>query len=114
MYIRGISGKWYAMWHSSPSPKYSRTSSGHWFASASSSTVRVVRVDQRAQLLDHGVRLGQVLVVGAFALDRYGMASSRKPSTPMSSQKRMTRNIALRTCGLSKLRSGWWLKKRCQ
>ena len=23
MYMRGISGKWNAMWHSSPSPKYS-------------------------------------------------------------------------------------------
>ena len=33
---RGISGKWNAMWHSSPSPKYSRASSGHWFASARS------------------------------------------------------------------------------
>ena len=36
MYIRGISGKWKAMWHSSPAPKYSCTSSGHWLASASS------------------------------------------------------------------------------
>ena len=70
MYMRGISGKWYAMWHSSPSPKYSRTSSGHWLASASSSTFGYVRVDQRAQLLQDRVRLGQVLVVGAFALDR--------------------------------------------
>jgi hypothetical protein len=29
MNIRGISGKWNAMWHSSPSPKYGRTSAGH-------------------------------------------------------------------------------------
>jgi hypothetical protein len=36
MKIRGISGKWNAMWNSSPSPKYGRTSSGHWLASASS------------------------------------------------------------------------------
>ena len=42
------------------------------------------------------------------------MASSRKPSTPMSSQKRMVFMIASSTAGLSKLRSGWWLKKRCQ
>ncbi len=34
MNMRGISGKWNAMWHSSPSPKYGRTSLGHWFASA--------------------------------------------------------------------------------
>ena len=36
MKSRGISGKWKAMWHSSPSPKYSAASSGHWLASASS------------------------------------------------------------------------------
>ena len=40
MKIRGITGKWKAMWHSSPptekSPKYSTTSSGHWLASHSS------------------------------------------------------------------------------
>ncbi len=36
MYMRGISGKWKAMWHSSLSPKYSCVSSGHWLASASS------------------------------------------------------------------------------
>ena len=38
MNMRGITGKWKAMWHSSPSPspKYWTTSSGHWFASASS------------------------------------------------------------------------------
>ncbi len=36
MNIRGITGKWNAIWHSSPSPKYSTTSCGHWFASASS------------------------------------------------------------------------------
>ena len=35
MNMRGISGKWKHMWHWSPSPKYSTTSSGHWFASAS-------------------------------------------------------------------------------
>ena len=40
MKMRGMTGKWNAMWHSSPpvagSPKYSTTSAGHWFASASS------------------------------------------------------------------------------
>ena len=40
MKMRGISGKWNAIWHSSPptsgSPKYSTTSAGHWLASASS------------------------------------------------------------------------------
>ena len=42
------------------------------------------------------------------------MASSRKPSTPMSSQKRIVLKMASSTTGLSKFRSGWWLKKRCQ
>ena len=36
MNIRGMTGKWKAMWHSSPSPKYGTQSSGHWLASASS------------------------------------------------------------------------------
>ncbi len=40
MKMRGITGKWKAMWHSSPptagSPKYSTTSLGHWLASHSS------------------------------------------------------------------------------
>ena len=38
MNSRGISGKWKAIWHSSPltaSPKYSTTSCGHWLASHS-------------------------------------------------------------------------------
>ena len=33
---------------------------------------------------------------------------------PRSSQKRRASMIASPTAGLSKLRSGWWLKKRCQ
>ncbi len=37
MNIRGMSGKWKLIWHSSPSPKYVAASSGHWFASESSS-----------------------------------------------------------------------------
>ena len=33
---------------------------------------------------------------------------------PMSIQNRTTSNIASWTAGFSKLRSGWWPKKRCQ
>ena len=33
---------------------------------------------------------------------------------PRSSQKRRTSSIASWTSGLSKLRSGWWEKNRCQ
>ena len=39
MKMRGMTGKWNAIWHSSPSsgsPKYSTTSAGHWLASHSS------------------------------------------------------------------------------
>ena len=36
MKSRGMSGKWNAMWHSSPPPKYAAASSGHWLASARS------------------------------------------------------------------------------
>src|SRR3979409_446348 len=42
------------------------------------------------------------------------MASSRKPSTPVSSQRFITCTIAETTRGLSKLRSGWCEKKQCQ
>ena len=68
MNIRGMTGKWNAMWHSSPSPKYSTESSGHWFASASSIRSREALVDVRAQLLEERVGLGQVLAVRALAL----------------------------------------------
>ena len=70
--------------------------------------VRVVGVDLGAHPLEVGVRLGQVLAVGALALVQVGTASSRKPSMPRSSQKRRTSSIASWTSGLSKLRSGWW------
>ena len=33
---------------------------------------------------------------------------------PMSSQNGSASSIASWTLGLSKFRSGWWLKKRCQ
>ena len=46
---------------------------------------------QRSQVL---VGLGQVLAVGAVALEQVGTASSRKPSSPRSSQKRTTSSIA--------------------
>ena len=68
MNSRGISGKWNAMWHSSPSPKYATASSGHWFASASSIRFGEALVDVGAQLLQERVGLGQVLAVRALAL----------------------------------------------
>ena len=64
------------MWHSSPpisaSPKYSITSAGHWFASASSTRVRVELVDLGPDPLQVLVRLLQVLAVGALPLVQVG------------------------------------------
>ena len=72
MNMRGMTGKWNAMWHSSPSPKYSTTSAGHWLASASrtrsgysSSTVARTR-------LRNSCVSGQVLAVRALALEEVG------------------------------------------
>ena len=96
------------MWHSSPSPKYATESSGHWFASASSIRSREVLVDVRAQLACRNAwvsgRFSQLVPSRSY---RYGIASSRSPSTPISSQKSIVRMIASRTFGFSKLRSGW-------
>ncbi len=55
------------MWHSSPSPKYSRTSSGHWLASARNMRSGIA-CPSRAHALDARVRFRQVLVARAFAL----------------------------------------------
>jgi hypothetical protein len=102
------------MWHSSPSPKYSRTSSGHMLASASSSGCRVARVDAGADLLDHVVRLAQVLVAGAVALDQVGDGVEPEAVDAHVQPEAHVFEHRLEHAGLSKLRSGWWLKKRCQ
>ena len=72
MNMRGMTGKWKAMWHSSPSPKYSTTSSGHWLASASSTRSGYSSSMVARTLLEELVRLGQVLAVGALALEEVG------------------------------------------
>jgi len=69
--------------HSSPSPKYWRTSSGHcgfreqhlppWLASSAARICLITRASR------------EVLVVGALALDQVGDRIEAKPSTPMSS-----------------------------
>ena len=69
MNIRGMTGKWKHMWHSSPSPKYSTTSSGHWLASARRTLPRIEGVDLLAQPAKVFVRLGEVLAVGALPLE---------------------------------------------
>jgi hypothetical protein len=64
---RGISGKWKAIWHSSPWPKWAMASSGRWFASA--------RIRRAAYLPSTCFRnsfrkacvSGRILAVGAIA-----------------------------------------------
>ena len=62
------------MWHSSPpvsgSPKYSTTSAGHWFASANNTRPGYSSSIDLAAVLEERVRLGQVLAVGALALEQ--------------------------------------------
>ena len=60
------------MWHSSPSPKYSTTSAGHWLASASRTVSGYSRSTIRAHLLEEDVRLVEVLAVRAVALVEVG------------------------------------------
>ena len=72
MNMRGMTGKWKAMWHSSPSPKYSTTSAGHWLASASSTRSGYSSSTVARTLLEELVRLGEVLAVRALALEEVG------------------------------------------
>ena len=67
MNMRGISGKWNAMWHSSPSPKYGADVGRPLVRFGQQHAVLVGGVELAAHPLQHRVRLGQVLVVGAFA-----------------------------------------------
>ncbi len=94
---RGMSGKWNAMWHSSPSPKYARTSDGHWLASASSMRPGCRLSSSRRMVFRIGVRLRQVRALRAFALDEIRHGVEPHAVDPMSSQKRMTRSTAFVT-----------------
>ena len=94
MYRARITGKWNAMLHSSPLPKYATESSGHMFASASS-IGRELRVDVGAQPTQELVALLEVLAVRALASKRYGTASRRTPSTPISNHWSITQHRLL-------------------
>ena len=114
--MRGMTGKSKHMWHSGSSsvPKYSATSAGHWFASAISTRPGYSRsIILRSFRMNSWVA-GSLSPLPSSVSYRYGIASSRSPSTPMSSQWRTTSKIASCTAGFSKLRSGWWEKNRCQ
>ena len=79
MNMRGISGKWNAMWHSSPSPKYGAHVGRPLVRLGEQHPVRVGGVERAAHPLQHGVGLGQVLVVGplAHAQVRHGVEPQR-------------------------------------
>ena len=100
MNSRGMTGKWNAVWHSSPSPKYLTASSGHWLASASS-----IRFSKRASIRARS-SWRKSCVSGRFSQlvfsrsNRYGMASSRRPSTPSSSQWSSTAEHRLADFGI--------------
>ena len=105
MKMRGISGKWNAMWHSSPpvvgSPKYSTTSAGHWLASASSTRPGNSSSITLRQCFRKACVSGRFSQLVPSRSNRYGTASSRKPSMPRSSQNLSTSSIASCTAGLS-------------
>ena len=67
---RGISGKWKAMWHSSPSPKYATRVLGPLVRFREQHAVVEARVDVPAQFLQELVRLRQVLAGRAFPLEQ--------------------------------------------
>ena len=73
MNSRGITGKWKAIWHSSPSaPKYSTTSAGPLVGLAEQDPVGVLRVDLLADPLEELVGAREVLAVGALLLEQVG------------------------------------------
>ena len=67
-----------------------------------------------ADRLDDGVRLAQVLVARAVALDEVRNGVEAEAVDAHLEPESITLSTASSTAGLSKFRSGWWLKKRCQ
>ena len=63
MNMRGITGKWNAMWHSSPSPKYCDDVLGPLVGFGEEHAVGVLLVDRLAHPLEERMRLGQVLAL---------------------------------------------------
>ena len=70
MNIRGMSGKWNAMWHSSPSPKYGLHVGRPLVRLGEQHAVAMPRVHRGADVLEDRVRLLEVLAGRAFALDQ--------------------------------------------
>ena len=82
MNMRGMSGKLKHMWHSSPSPKYSTTSSGHWLTSASMIRFGVGGVDLGPDPAQQLVGRRQVLAGGPFGLVQVGHGIEAEPVDP--------------------------------
>ena len=72
MNMRGMTGKWNAMWHSSPSPKYVDDVLRPLVRLGEQHAVGVARVDLGADALQVLVRLGEVLAVRPLALEEIG------------------------------------------
>ena len=74
MKMRGISGKWNAMWHSSPPvlgvAEVLDDVGGPLVGLGEQHPAGELVVDHLAAVLEEGVRLGQVLAVGALALEQ--------------------------------------------
>ena len=107
MNIRGMSGKWNAMWHSSPSPKYGLTSAGHWFASARSTRSSMARVHRGADALEDVVRLVEVRARRPLALDEVRDGVEPHAVDAAIEPEVHDAQTASSTAGLSKFRSGW-------
>ena len=76
--------------------------------------VGVVRVDHLAHPLQERVGLGQVLAVRAVAFEEVRHRVETEAVEPKVEPEPDHVDHASRTSGLSKFRSGWWEKKRCQ
>ena len=77
--------------------------------------IRVAGCRARRGSLEYRVRLRQVLAVRALALEE--VRHRVEPQAVHAQVEPEPHDLAARracTCGLSKFRSGWWRKKRCQ
>jgi hypothetical protein len=67
-----MTGKWNAMWHSSPVAEVLDDVLGPLVGLGEQDAVGVLVVDRRADALEEVVRLVEVLAVGALALEQVG------------------------------------------
>ena len=70
--MRGMSGKWKAIWHSSPDAEVGDGVFGPLIGFRQQNAILVFRIDVGAQLLEELMRLRQVLAVSAGAFEKIG------------------------------------------